>query len=196
MNKRLRTAAYRRVVIWAGVALIATVAEGSRVRPLNIEALTERAATIVVGSCVAVRNTIDATTGLSMEETTLAVERWVKGHGGATLVVRSLAHAGSGTDIAPCREGEEVVLFLYGTSPLGLTSPVGLGQGRFTLVADKQGRRLAQNPLGNETLMKGLSPESLQRLAGTLAPDAAKRGVDVDTLLQAVDRLLDVRVQP
>jgi hypothetical protein len=42
-------------------------------------------------------------------------------------------------------KGERAVLFLYGENARGLTSPVGLGQGRFTVFEDKQGRKLAMN---------------------------------------------------
>jgi hypothetical protein len=61
--------------------------------------------------------------------------------------------------------GEDVVLFLYGDSGSGLTSPVGFGQGKFRIVKDKSGREIALNATGNRTLFRGLSKGAETRLA-------------------------------
>ena len=42
------------------------------------------------------------------------------------------------------------MLFLYGESASGWSSPVGLGQGKFTVFEDKLGQRRALNALGDE----------------------------------------------
>ena len=90
------------------------------------------------------------------------------------LAVPLVQHLGR-PSVPVVREGEEVVLFLYGASDLGLTSPVGLGSGRFRVVRDKQGKRLAINDFGNATLMEGLSPGARLRVGGItreLTPNA------------------------
>ena len=55
--------------------------------------------------------------------------------------------------------GQEVVLFLIADSSLGLTSPVGLSQGAFT-IEERDGRKVLQNGNQNLGLFKDLSPEA------------------------------------
>ena len=50
----------------------------------------------------------------------------------------------------------------------GLTSPVGWGQGKFTIFKDKLGERRAINGFGNRNLLEGLSREIKSRLGSGL----------------------------
>lgn len=70
------------------------------------------------------------------------------------------------------RSGEEIVLFLYPESRLGLTSPVGEGQGKFTTCDDvRTGRRVLRNEQANFALFDRLDKT---RLRSTLALSAAE----------------------
>ena len=91
-----------------------------------------------------------------MQLATFEVERAVKGQVGESVTGRTLA-AEAIAGVPRFRPGDEVVLFLYGESALGLTSPVALGYGRFRIFEDKAGRRLAINDFGNASLLQGLS---------------------------------------
>lgn len=141
-----------RVLAWCcawGLALSAS--EASQVRSVDLEQLTQRAARIFSGRCITSRVVFDPNIGSDVTVATFRVDRSVKGVTGRTVTVRM-----SGVSKVPIfRAGEDVVLFLYGESALGLSAPVGLGQGRFAVVTDKQGRKRAINEFGNENLTRG-----------------------------------------
>jgi hypothetical protein len=85
--------------------------------------------------------------------------------------------------------GEEVLLFLHAPSALGLTSPVGLGQGKIDLVRDKSGRRVAVSRGSAGSLLRNVSPETL----GVLGTDmgAGGRALDAGKLLDAIRQLVE-----
>ena len=87
-------------------------------------------------------------------------------------------------------EGEEVVLFLYGDSRAGFTSPVGLGQGKFSVVRDKHGQRLALNEHGNRGLLERLSPRAEERLRGRAARHRDRPEISPEDLLEMAQSLL------
>lgn len=64
-------------------------------------------------------------------------------------------------------ENEEYMLFLIGDSRLGLTSPVGLYQGAFSITQDQLGRQVALNGASNRGLFKNMSSDELSTLALT-----------------------------
>ena len=171
------------------VVLLATLLLGStlwagKVRPVNLEEMTDRAATIFSGRCTDVRVVPDATLGTEVTLVTFEVDRAVKGELGPTHRIRVLG-SGERSGIAGMprfEPGEEVVLFLYGESRLGLSSPVGLGQGKFVVGADKQGRRLALRELGGEMLFDGVAPG--------LRATEREEALDPDALLDLVEGLL------
>jgi hypothetical protein len=61
-------------------------------------------------------------------------------------------------DAAGYRKGQELVLFLNPTTPKGLTSPVGLEQGRFQVMRGRDGRIQVVNGRGNSGLLRGAEP--------------------------------------
>jgi hypothetical protein len=142
--------------------------EASQVRPLNLEEMTQRAATIFSGRCVAISTARDPDLGVDVTMATFQVTRSVKGseHGTITLRMPSSGDVGSGVGGLPTfHKGDVVVLFLYGKSQLGFRAPVGLGQGSFRVLKDKRGRATALNDLGNRNLLRGLSAHAHERVA-------------------------------
>jgi hypothetical protein len=177
--------------------------QASQVRLVNLEQMTQHAARIFAGRCAGATVVFDASLGRNVTVATFRVYRAVKGVTGKTVTVRMLdAEAVQGapgddpSSIATFRNGEEVILFLYGESAQGLTSPVGLGQGRFNIFTDKEGRKLALNHLGNKNLLKGLRPDALARLnAGGGSSTGGKtprhsEDLDPTALLDAVETLV------
>ena len=59
-------------------------------------------------------------------------------------------------DVAGYRKGQELLLLMNGSSRYGLTSPVGLEQGRFRIQRDRSGREVAVNGAGNARLFERL----------------------------------------
>jgi hypothetical protein len=163
----------------------ALAVQATQIRPVNLEEMTARAARIFSGRCTEISRERDPGLGHPVMIATFEVHRTVKGAVQSTVRLRMLADGSAGF-----RPGEDVVLFLYGESALGLTSPVGFGQGKFTVFTDKLGRRIAVNEMGNRNLFRGLSPQAVSRL-GDAAVDASQDRADLDpaALLQAVEAL-------
>jgi hypothetical protein len=173
------------------VALFLAKANATQVRPLNIEEMTERATTIFAGRCLHVRVETDPKLRSDVTVATFRVDRSIKGSAGNTITVRMpWANVASFPAGVPSFErGDDVVLFLYGESASGMRAPVGLGQGRFRIVTDKQGHRIAINDVGNRNLMHGVSAGTRQRLDGV--PGLSREGnLNPETLMDAVDGLL------
>jgi hypothetical protein len=187
----------RLFVLLACVLLSFPPAHASRVRPINLEEMAQRADRIFTGRCIGVRAELDRDLGQVVTYATFMTRRTVKGRAHGTVTIKMLGDQieeggpKRGVEGVPrFRQGEEVVLFLYGDSGRGLTSPVGLGQGKFVVFKDKQGRPQALNALGNETLLRGLSPRALEKL-GDLARRPAHGGVDPDALLDMVQKMVE-----
>ncbi len=172
-----------------------SLAHASRVRPINLEEMAQRADRIFLGRCVGVRAEHDPDLGQMVTYTTFVTHRAVKGSAHGMVTIKLLGDQvedgspGGGVEGVPrFREGEEVVLFLYGDSRNGLTSPVGLGQGNFVVFEDKQGKRQALNASGNETLFRNLSPGARRKL-GDLSTRPARGGIPPEELLDMVLQL-------
>ena len=181
----------RRFIATLVVGLIVTAAGATQSRPLNLEAMTERATTIFAGRCLHVRVETDAKLGRDVTVATFRVERSIKGSTGKTITVRmpwaSAVAAPAG--VPGFVRGDDVVLFLYGESASGMRAPVGLGQGRFRILTDKQGRKMAINDVGNRNLMHGVSAGARERLAGV--PGLSRDGsLNPESLMDAADSLL------
>lgn len=187
----LRSVGWLVGLVGAG-ALLGAPARASQVRPINIEEMTGRAARIFAGRCVEVQTTVDPAFGHEVTLATFEVDRVVKGSLGRTISVRMPGgdDASGGTAGMPLfRPGEEVVLFLYGESEMGFSSPVGLGQGRFSVVTDKQGRRIALNGLVNRNLLRALTPEARTRLGGSFETWKDRKDLEPAALLDMAEAL-------
>jgi hypothetical protein len=166
-------------------ALASSALEASQVRSLDLGQMTHRAARIFAGRCVSSKVVFDPVAGAEVTVATFRVDRAVKGVSGRTVTVRmsgASSDPGSADAHSPVpifSRGEEVVLFLYGESSLGLSAPVGLGQGRFEVITDKQGVKRAINAAGNENLTRGQG-------RGVRQADLA----DPRTLLDEVERMV------
>ena len=181
------------------LALNASVpAHASQVRGIDLEQMTRRAARIFSGRCIETEVIFDPALGRDVTVATFQVHRAVKGVAGNTVTVRMDGAGGDAPAGLPAfQAGEDVILFLYGESAQGFSSPVGLGQGRFKVITDKQGRRLALNDFGNRNLLTGLRPEARARLRSRA--DASPRraaaqprdDLDPTALLDVVQTLLD-----
>lgn len=171
-------------------ALTCLPVSATKIRPLNLEQMVDRAERIFEGRCVETHDEFDPRLGASLQVATFRIDRRLKGDLGRTITLRFYG-AASGRRIPGVprfRDGEELILFLAGDSRLGLTSPVGLAQGKFVVGTDKKGRRIASNGFGNGQLFRNLSPEVESRLGPTAA---LRRGpaLPAETLVQLVHRL-------
>ncbi len=125
--------------------------DASQLRSMGLAEMTQRADRVFSGRCTATEVVRDERIGFNVTHATFEVDRAVKGDVGRTVTVRIL-----GSGAPPFELGERVVLFLYPDSALGLTSPVGLGQGKFSIFKNKEGRDRALNAFGNKNLLRGI----------------------------------------
>ena len=197
----MRASRLRGCLAWLGIFFTLAILAGGQLpattlRPLNLEELTRKAGTIVVGRCTAVEQVGHPRHRTPMTKVTIRVDRSLKGRSGKTLIFRMASQAGSGASdsgavgVPRFRPDEDLILFLYPESRSGLTSPVGLGQGKFTRVKGKDGREIAVNEFSNRPLFRDFSPGAAKKL-GRGARGRDKGGpVPSSELVQWVEALV------
>lgn len=156
----------------------AAAQRGAVTRPQNLGELAEEAAVIVRGSVTAARvEPHPQARGLTTVVVTLRVEETLKGGAEATYTFRQYVwDLRDRRDGLNYRKGQRVLLLLTAPSSLGLSSPVGLEQGRFRIERDAQGREYATNGHGNAGLLSGLDGAAARKgvqLSATQARMAA-----------------------
>ena len=94
----------------------------------------------------------------------LSVSKVLKGSAGGTLTFRQFVwDARDASVLAHYKGTGEVVFFLNPVSRYGLTSPVGLEQGRFRVIRDQKGARYVVNGRGNLGLFNQVSEKATSR---------------------------------
>ena len=162
-------------VITAFLPLIpARTPRATKVVALGIEEIVARADRIFVGTCVEARGETDPEHGIVVTRYTFSVSRPVKGQVGGTVTFRQYGgRAGKRRTVIDglpvYRPGEEVVLFLKPDSEWGLTSPVGIFQGRYGVATDAASGRKA---VVQDLYAPHLSGEALSRAARALSKPA------------------------
>lgn len=142
-------------------------AQATRIQLVNLEQMARKANQIFVGVCLAVEDSILPGTDIPVTSYTFSVTDRIKGELNDALTIRQLGVREPRVQgdkalifrvpgMPVYREGQEVVLFLISDSSLGLTSPVGLSQGAFT-VQERDGRKVLQNGIQNAGLFNSLS---------------------------------------
>jgi hypothetical protein len=151
---------------------------------LDLRPITRAAGAIFTGTVTAVRH-VPATQGNQLEtvEITFHVEQAVRGAvPGKHLAIREWAGLWSVGE--RYKVGERVLLFLYPTSKLGLTSPVGGAMGRFAV--DAHGRVVLGDPSFG-TLGQAEVSDSAPSPAGPLVPPKGR--ISSRDFLRAIRRV-------
>jgi hypothetical protein len=141
----------RRLIAAAAIALAACLpAAAMTTIPLYLDELVDGAAVAFEGTCIDNRVERDPETDLVVTYTTFTVRELLKGEANFTHVIKQVG--GTLDDGKPSWAvrgvprfalGQDYVLFLYGKSSAGFSSPVGLSQGRFVVHARDGGLRVA-----------------------------------------------------
>jgi len=159
------------------LALSADPHQAARVRSLTLPEMVELSGAIFAGEVVGVGP--EEVHGLPATAVTFRVEEGIRGaESGSRLTLRFLGGARA-TGGLPYRIagmptwqiGDRAVLLAHPTSELGLTSPVGLFQGRFDLRQGPAGTLSAIPHFPGPRLLEGV-PDSLLRDAGLAGPAA------------------------
>jgi len=123
---------------------------------INLFEMVRTADRIFWGRCLEAEAGREPSTGLPVTTYTFEVLRGIKGaRTGTSIRFQQLSGGGTGAirGLPEFSRGQEILLFLYPDSKLGLTSPVGLVQGMFRV--GKGGRRdgTVLNRVGNSNLL-------------------------------------------
>lgn len=131
---------------------------GALTIPLSLDQLTQRADVIFRGQVTSTKvEPHPQLTHLMTVVVSMNVSETVKGTPRKSVVFRQyIWDLRDQLDGAQYRKGEELLLLLGPVSEFGLTSPVGLEQGRFRILRDKKGKALAVNGRGNFGLLSSV----------------------------------------
>ena len=129
--------------------IIALPATAASVLPLYLDEIIDTAATAFQGTCTGNRTERDAQTGLIVTYTTFLVQERLKGDVGTSITIKQIGGRLSDGSmefempgVPTFAVGGSYVVFLHGVSQAGFSSPVGLGQGRFTIIAGENGAQV------------------------------------------------------
>lgn len=124
---------------------------GAYTAPANLDQLVQQARMIVRGRVTSARvEPHPQFSNLQTVVVTLAITKVLKGEAASTFTFREyLLDARDAHVFTGYKSSGELLLFLNPVSPYGLTSPVGLEQGRFRILRDAKGNRYAVNGRGN-----------------------------------------------
>lgn len=141
---------------------------GQRSTPANLEKLVKQAGMIFAGRVIDVETGTKDRMNLYMTAYTFQVLDKVFGVEKDTLTVKQYGGEANGRKFYPAgiprfEKGEEVLVFLYPLSLIGMTSSVGRDQGKFWIQrGDSSSASTLINKLNNKGLFKGLNhPELL-----------------------------------
>ena len=123
--------------------------QASNIPPLYLDQLIDGSAIAFQGDCIDNRTERDAHTGLIVTYTTFQVQDVLKGQVGSTHTIKQMGGRLPGPagsievyvvkGVPKFEVGESYVVFLYGISAAGFSSPVGLDQGTFKVLTGSAG---------------------------------------------------------
>ncbi len=156
------------IVLSLALGLLAPAAQAQRgglTIPQNLAELVDEAATIVRGHVVSARVEPHPTLqNLHTVVVTFKVEETLKGQPGPTFTFRQFIwDIRDRQEAAGYRKGQHLLLLLTKPSQYGLSSPVGLAQGRFRIRRDPQGNERAVNGAGNAGLFRNFDTVVTER---------------------------------
>jgi len=145
---------------------------GARVLHRNLAQLVGDSHVIVIGRVTSVRPEVHPKySNLNTVLVTVDVSEVLKGHAGVQYTFRlALLHPTDFKTKLGYAGGQEVMLMLTQPHPeTGFSSPAGLEQGRFQIVTDASGSRVAVNGMNNAGLFRNIAkvaPKLDANLAG------------------------------
>jgi hypothetical protein len=171
ITKRCRECSHRAVLV-AGILLGLVIglfqAAQAQSKPVNLERLVRNAGIIFSGKVV------DVVTGekepnMNVYTTyyTFAVAVAVYGVDADSITIKQYGGEAGGRSYYPpgvprFKRGEDVVVFFYPPSKIGMTSAVAKGQGKFLVgPADTSGRRHLENETRNRNLFRNVRHKDL-----------------------------------
>ena len=161
MRESVRVRRARTVVLsvfWIAAILLLWFSRlgAASVERINLFEMVRAADRVFWGRCLQAETGREASTGLPVTTYAFEVIRGIKGtHAGESIQFRQLSGGPTGAirGLPEFSRGQEILLFLYPDSRLGLTSPVGLDQGMFRVGKGGREGRTVLNRVGNANLL-------------------------------------------
>jgi hypothetical protein len=170
------------------------------VRPVNLAYLVQRADIIVQGQVTSVRHeNLPGYPNIPTVKVTLNVEGMMRGPAGRTYTFREIfLGLRSQEGKKNYQVGQHVFLFLPTPSQYGLSSPIGMEQGRFRIAHNPAGQATIMNELGNAGLFLNVAQtarnEGQKLTANQLRLAATERGpVQLDEFSSLVKSLTSLK---
>lgn len=172
--------------------IIALPARAMSVLPLYLDEIVNDAAIAFQGKSLENHSERDSQTNSIVTYSTFEVQEVLKGEVGAIHTIKQIGGKLQGeinqtTGVPTFTVGESYILFLYGVSASGFSSPVGLGQGKFNIIPAPtgfhvtNGRDFKEMTLGIPAYL--MPPSALVKMRQ--APGPIKR-LDLDEFKQLV----------
>jgi len=185
--------------VMLAIAIPAWAQQGAITVPRNLQQLTDRASHIVRGNVVSAHVEIHPELrSLHTVVVTLRVKETMKGPPRREFTFRQYVwDLRSRVGEASYRKGDDLLVFMIEPSRYGLSSPAGMGQGRFLITRDATGRELAINGAGNARLFDGMREARAGKEAGYSVDSARlvsshRQGpIEAGQLIQLVRETLD-----
>lgn len=152
-----RTLAAAFLICLAGFPVAAQ--HGGMTLPQNLDELVGKSTLILRGRILSARHELHPEyKALHTIVITLRVDETWKGQSGATYSFRQyIWDARDRFDFAGYKKGQQVVLFLNSPSEIGLSTTIGLEQGRFLIGRESDGSLSAVNGHANASLFRNLN---------------------------------------
>ncbi len=165
----------RTLLLFAVTAFCSLQAGATTVLPVSLQQLSSRADLIFYGTAISNEVKLDEISGRVATFTTFAVMEVIKGAAGVTHTIKQIGGQLPDSRIRQIFHGvprfsvgAEYVVFLPTASSLGFSSPIGLSQGRFSVVQHNgeavvsNGRPLAAMMAAPPTSNLGSTPQAAQ----------------------------------
>jgi hypothetical protein len=169
----------------ATCAAFASPAYAHSVRQLQLDEMISSAGVAFEGTVIESHSATDAASHRIVTFTTFAVRDVLKGNVGSTHTIKQLG----GELPAEGRfykvdlrthyvVGQNVVVFLYGESSLGFSSPVGTAQGSFNVVEDEAGPAVANGRDFGELTKRMAADQGVAKTVARTRGNGKKMGLD------------------
>jgi len=173
--------------ILLALALVAAMlpAAASSVRDLFLEEIIDDAKVAFQGTVTENRAARDPQSGRIVTYTTFLVQETLKGEVAQTHTIKQLGgvlpaeNVGYAVDARTTFDvGSSYVVFLYGTSSLGFSSPVGTVQGKFSVVQDEEGLAVTNGRDFNDLSANMATEQATAKARGRTRGGGKKVGLD------------------
>jgi hypothetical protein len=126
------------------------------VKQMNLEDVTTSAQYIFSGRCTGYESRYDPETSREVIFVNCKITQMLKGEDMDEITFKMSKVAVDIGNAPTFKSGDEVILFLYERSTLGFTSPVGLAQGKFSVLSSATGEKVVVNGNNNSNLFQGI----------------------------------------